>query len=117
MAIVPARPVTLLQGFFGLCGTRSPTDYHTSKKQQFLTMHFSYTSKLMTNEVVMMTAILKAEKLRYCMMHDPVSPNRLVAGTKETHKFPKFQCSVQELDYHVDSIHCVMPTLLSREAL
>lgn len=51
------------------------------------------------------------------MMDDPVSPNRLVAGTRETPKFPKFQHSVQELDYHVDSIHCVMPTLVSGEAL
>lgn len=51
------------------------------------------------------------------MMHDPGSPKILVAGTKETPKFPKFQCSVQGLDYHVDSIHCVMPTLVSGEAL
>lgn len=61
----------------------------------------------------MITAVLKAGKLRYCMMHDPGSPKRLVAGTKETSKFPKFQHSVQGLD----SIHCVMPTLLSGEAL
>ena len=46
-------------------------------------------------------------------MDDPVSPNRLLAGTTETPKFPKFQSSVQGLNYHVDSIHSVMPTLVS----
>lgn len=43
----------------------------------------------------MITPILKAEKLRYLVMNDPVSPNRLVADTTETSKFPKFQSGVQ----------------------
>lgn len=49
-------------------------------------MHILYTSRFITNEVVVISAILKVGKLRYCMMHDPGSPNRLVAGTKETPK-------------------------------
>lgn len=61
----------------------------------------------------MITPILKAGKLWHCVIDDPVSPNRLVTGTTETPKFPKFQSSVQGLDYHVDSIHGVMPTLVS----
>lgn len=46
------------------------------------------------------------------MVDDPVAPNRPVAGTTETPKFPKFQSSAQEPDYHADSIHGVMPTLV-----
>ena len=61
----------------------------------------------------MITLILKAGKVRHCVMDDPVSPNRLLAGTTETPKFPKFQSSVQGLNYHVDSIHGVTPTLVS----
>lgn len=47
------------------------------------------------------------------MMDDPVSPNRLVAGTTETPKFPKFQSSAQRPDYRVDSVHGVMSKLVS----
>lgn len=61
----------------------------------------------------MITTILKAGKLRHCLIDDPVSPNRLVAGISETLKFAKFQSNTQGPDYHVDSTHGVMPTLVS----